>query len=190
MPTTPAVSGLFLTPGAGSDRDHPSLVALEERLAHLPVERMDFPYRKAGKPFPDRAPILVGAVHDGVAAMATDRGIDPARLVLGGRSMGGRMCSLAVAGGLPAVGLVLVGYPLHPPKKPENLRVDHFGDLDVPCLFVSGDRDEFGSPAEFDAHLSVIPGPVTVVRLAGKRHDLKGVEDQVCDAVQEWLVSL
>ncbi|MEC8920033.1 MAG: dienelactone hydrolase, partial [Actinomycetota bacterium] len=74
MPTTPAVSGLFLTPGAGSDRDHPSLVALEERLAPLPVERMDFPYRKAGKPFPDRAPILVGAVYDGVAAMATDRG--------------------------------------------------------------------------------------------------------------------
>ena len=190
MPTTAAVSGLFLTPGAGSDRDHPSLVALEERLAPLPVDRMDFPYRKAGKLFPDRAPILVGAVYDGVAAMATDRGIDPARLVLGGRSMGGRMCSLAVADGLPAAGLVLVGYPLHPPKKPENLRVDHFGDLDVPCLFVSGDRDEFGSPAEFDAHLSAIPGPVTVVRLAGKRHDLKGVEDQVCDAVQEWLVSL
>jgi hypothetical protein len=122
--------------------------------------------------------------------MATDRGIDPARLVLGGRSMGGRMCSLAVAGGLPAAGLVLVGYPLHPPKKPENLRVDHFGDLDVPCLFVSGDRDEFGSPAEFDAHLSAIPGSVTVVRLVGKRHDLKGVEDRVCDAVQEWLASL
>ena len=184
------VSGLLLTPGAGSNRDHPGLVALEDRLSPLPVERMDFPYRKAGRHFPDRAPVLVQAVRDGVVAMAAHRGVDPDRLVLGGRSMGGRMCSMAVAGGLPAVGLVLVGYPLHPPKKPENLRVDHFGAIDVPCLFVSGDRDEFGSPDEFDEHLGAINAPVTVVRLPGKRHDLKGVDGAVCDAVAGWLGGL
>ena len=104
----PGPSGLFLTPGAGSDRDHPGLVALQDRLAPLAVERMDFPYRKAGKPFPDRAPALLEAVRDGVAAMAVGHDLDPDRLVLGGRSMGGRMCSMAVAEGLPAVGLVLV----------------------------------------------------------------------------------
>ena len=184
------VSGLLLTPGAGSNRDHPGLVALEDRLAPLPVERMDFPYRKVGRHFPDRAPVLVQAVRDGVVAMAANRGVDPDRLVLGGRSMGGRMCSMAVAGGLPAIGLVLVGYPLHPPKKPENLRVDHFGSIDVPCLFVSGDRDEFGSPEEFDEHLGAINAPVTVVRLPGKRHDLKGVDGAVCDAVANWLGGL
>ena len=97
---------------------------------------------------------------------------------------------MAVAGGLPAVGLVLVGYPLHPPKKPENLRVDHFGAIDVPCLFVSGDRDEFGSPDEVDEHLGAINAPVTVVRLPGKRHDLKGVDGAVCDAVAGWLGGL
>ena len=190
LPVFPSVSGLFLTPGAGSERNHAGLLALEERLAPLPVERMDFPYRKAGKHFPDRAPVLVQAVRDGVADMAATRGVDPSRLVLGGRSMGGRMCSMAVAEGLPAAGLVLICYPLHPPKKPENLRVEHFGDIDVPCLFVSGDRDEFGSPAEFDAQLEAIPGPVTVVRLAGKRPDLKGNDDVVCDAVGDWLENL
>ena len=184
------VSGLLLTPGAGSNRDHPGLVALEDRLAPLPVERMDFPYRKAGRHFPDRAPVLVQAVRDGVVAMAANRGVDPDRLVLGGRSMGGRMCSMAVADGLPAVGLVLVGYPLHPPKKPENLRVAHFGAIDVPCLFVSGDRDEFGSPDEFDEHLGAINAPVTVVRLPGKRHDLRGVDGAVCDAVASWVGGL
>ena len=190
LPVSPSVSGLFLTPGAGSDRNQTGLLALEERLAPLPVERMDFPYRKAGKHFPDRAPVLVEAVRDGVADMAAARGVDPSRLVLGGRSMGGRMCSMAVAEGLPAAGLVLICYPLHPPKKPENLRVEHFGAIDVPCLFVSGDRDEFGSPAEFDAQLEAIPGPVTVVRLAGKRHDLKGADEAVCDAVGDWLENL
>ena len=183
----PGPTGLFLTPGAGSDRDHPGLVALQDRLAPLPVERMDFPYRKAGKPFPDRAPVLVGAVRDGVAAMVASHDLEPERLLLGGRSMGGRMCSMAVAEGLPTAGLVLVCYPLHPPRKPQNLRVDHFGSIHVPCLFVSGDRDEFGTPEEFDAHLSAIAGPVTVVRLPGKRHDLKGCDELVCDAVEAWL---
>jgi len=185
-----SVSGLFLTPGAGSNRDHPGLIALEERVDPLPVERADFPYRKAGKPFPDRTPVLVQAIRDGVEAMARERGLDSNQLVMGGRSMGGRMCSIAIAEGLPAAGLVLVSYPLHPPNKPENLRVDHFASINVPCLFVSGDRDEFGSPEEFDVQLAAIPGSVTVVRVPGKRHDLKGSDELVCDAVQEWLTRL
>ena len=66
------VSGLLLTPGAGSNRDHPGLVALEDRLAPLPVERMDFPYRKAGRHFPDRAPVLVQAAVVVVAILGID----------------------------------------------------------------------------------------------------------------------
>ena len=190
MTTSPTVSGLFLTPGAGSDRDHPGLVVLQDRMAPLPVERMDFPYQKAGKPFPDRAPVLVQAVRDGVAAMAGAHGLDPDRLVLGGRSMGGRMCSMAVAEGLAAAGLVLVCYPLHPPDGPDNLRVGHFPRLEVPCLFVSGDRDRFGSPEEFAEHLLAIPGPVTTVWLPGKGHDLRNAEGAVCDAVEAWLAGL
>ncbi len=98
--------------------------------------------------------------------------------------------SLAVAEGLPAAGLVLICYPLHPAKKPENLRTAHFGDLRVPCLFVSGTKDEFGSPEEFDEHLSGVAGPVTRVQIEGKRHDLKGADAQVIDAIGAWLPSL
>lgn len=187
MSQTSPVAGLFLTPGSGSGRNHPGLLAIEERLSPLPVVRMDFPYRLAGRRFPDRAPVLVEAVREGVAAMALRHNIDPSLLVLGGRSMGGRICSIAVAEGLPAAGLVLVCYPLHPPKKPEKLRVEHFSNLKVPCLFVSGEQDEFGSPGEFDTHLAAVPGPVEVFRLPGKRHDLRGAEKLVAEVISDWL---
>ncbi|MEZ5249277.1 MAG: alpha/beta family hydrolase [Ilumatobacteraceae bacterium] len=127
---------LLLFPGAGSDRDHASLVALAEAVAPRRCDRVDFPYRRAGRRAPDRAPVLVQAVEDAA------REID-GPLVLGGRSMGGRMCSMAVAEGrVPnAVGLVLVSYPLHPPGKPDRLRVEHLPALTVPCLFVHGTKD-------------------------------------------------
>lgn len=183
-------AGMLLTHGAGSDRNHSSLVALENRLDPLPVERVDFPYRKEGRRFPDRAAKLVEFVGDRAAALAAKADTTVDRLVLGGRSMGGRVCSMAVAAGLPAVGLVLVCYPLHPPKNPENLRVEHFRAIDVPCLFVSGDRDPFGSPKEFSAHLPLIAGPVTTVWLEGARHDLAGQDGPICDAVVGWMADL
>ena len=104
--------------------------------------------------------------------------------------MGGRICSTAVAAGLPAAGLLLVCYPLHPPNKPENLRVDHFEAINVPFLFVSGNRDPFGSPEEFASYLPNIKGPVTTVWLPGARHDLAGQDGSICDAVAEWMTTL
>ena len=76
------VSGLFLTPGAGSDSGHSSLVLLEERLAPLPVDRYDFAYRREGRRFPDRAPKLLAALAEDVPAFAEGAGVDPAGLVL------------------------------------------------------------------------------------------------------------
>ena len=184
------VGGLFLTPGAGSNRDNPSLVLLERELAPLPVVRHDFPRRRAGKAGVDRAPVAIADVVEHSAAFAERIGVDPASLVLGGRSFGGRMCSMAVAEGLPAAGLVLISYPLHPPGKPENLRIEHLPKLEVPVLFVSGTRDPFGTPAELEAHAAVIPGPVTHVWLDGKGHDLKGADRAIVDAVRDWLTLL
>jgi hypothetical protein len=178
---------LLLTPGAGSSASHSSLVALEAALAPLPVTRIDFPYRREGRKAPDRAPKLIACVRDEAAALAASAEVDPARLVLGGRSMGGRMCSLAVAEGLPAAGLVLISYPLHPPGKPENLRTAHFPMLGVPCLFVSGERDAFGTREEFDEHVGAIPGRVTQVWVPKAGHDLKGKDTVIVDAVQHWL---
>jgi predicted alpha/beta-hydrolase family hydrolase len=181
---------LLLFPGAGSSREHSSLVALEEALAPLPVGRADFPYRKEGRRAPDRPPKLMACVRDEAAALVESTGIEPGGLLLGGRSMGGRICSMVVADGLPAAGLVLISYPLHPPGKRENLRIEHFPRLEVPCLFVCGTRDPFGSPEELEGHTAAIPGPVTHVWIEGGRHELKGGDRKIVDAVQSWLPSL
>jgi predicted alpha/beta-hydrolase family hydrolase len=97
---------------------------------------------------------------------------------------------MAVAEGLPAAGLVLLSYPLHPPGKPDRLRVDHFPQIDVPCLFVSGDRDPFGTPGEFAAHLPSIPGAVTTEWVEGGRHDVKGRDDELVEVVRAWVAGL
>ena len=180
---------VLLTPGAGASRDHTSLVAIEKALAPVVVERMNFPYRRAGRKSPDRPPVLIAAVREGAAALAERTGLPPGRLVLGGRSMGGRICSLAVAEGLPALALVLVSYPLHPPGRPENLRTEHLPRLDVPCLFVSGTRDAFGSPEELEAASALVAGPVRHVWIEGAGHDLRGADAQVAEAVAAWVKS-
>jgi uncharacterized protein len=181
---------VLLFPGAGSGRDHPALVAIERALAPLPVERADFPYRREGRKAPDRPPKLIACVRDEAAALAGMTGIDPAAVVLGGRSMGGRMCSMAVAEGLPAAGLVLVAYPLHPPGRADKLRVDHFPDITVPCLFVSGTRDPFATPEELGSHTAAIAGEVTHVWIEGGRHELKGADARVAKAVADWASAL
>lgn len=182
--------GLLLTPGAGSDREHHTLVALERALAPLPVARVDFPYRKEGRKPPDRAPKLIASVVADAADFARTSRFRPHRLLLGGRSMGGRMCSMAVAEGLPAAGLVLLSYPLHPPGKPERLRTEHLPLLEVPCLFVTGTRDPFGSPDELQEATAAIPGPVTHHWLEGATHDVKRHDDEICDVVRAWIDEL
>jgi hypothetical protein len=181
---------VLLTPGAGSDAGHPSLVALEAGLAPLPVNRMDFPYRLAGRRAPDRAPVLVDAVRRGAAELAHRVGCDPGAVVLGGRSMGGRMCSMAVAEGLPAAGLLLISYPLHPPGRPERLRTAHLPGVSVPVLFVHGTRDPFGSPAELEAAGALVAGPVSHVWIEGGRHDLAGADERIVAAASAWIDEL
>ena len=182
-------TGLLLAPGAGADRDQQTLVALDQAAsaAGVTVERMDFPYRVAGRRAPDREPVLLAAVRAAASALAERSSLAPERLVLGGRSMGGRICSMAVADGLGALGLALISYPLHPPGRPERLRTAHLDRLRVPCLFVSGTRDAFGSRDELEREAAAIPGPVTHVWIEGKDHGLRGCDDRVCDAVLSWL---
>ena len=183
-------AALLLAPGAGSDRDHPALKAIEVAVAPMPVARIDFPYRKAGRRAPDRAPVLIQCIRDEAEALVATSGVKPKALALGGRSMGGRMCSLAVADGLPAAALVLISYPLHPPGKPDALRVDHFGALDVPCLFISGTKDPFGTPAELRRHTKKIRGPVTHIWIDGGGHDFKKHDVEVADEVAAWVRSV
>ncbi|HVF31409.1 MAG TPA: alpha/beta family hydrolase [Acidimicrobiales bacterium] len=178
-------TGLLLTPGASATRQQPSLVALDDAVTALgvTVERMDFPYTQAGRKAPDRPPVLLEAVRAAVATLAVDA------LYLGGRSMGGRICSMAVADGLVpnAAGLVLVSYPLHPPGKPDTLRTEHFPRLAVPCLFVSGTRDTFAARHELERETAAIPGEVTFVWIEGGDHGLRRKDAAVADAVTAWL---
>lgn len=178
---------VLLAPGASASRDQPALVAIDEALGPIPVERIDFPYRKQGRRAPDRQPVLVRAIRDEAAALADRTGLPPERLILGGRSMGGRMCSIAVAEGLPALALVLVAYPLHPPGRPDRMRTEHFPSLDLPCLFVSGTRDAFAAPTELEAATAAIPGPVTHVWIDGADHGLRRKDVQVAAVVRDFV---
>ena len=184
------VRGVVLFPGAGSGRDHAALVAIENELSPLPVLRVDFPYRKAGKKFPDKAPLLVQCVKDEVRAFAKAIGCETTELVIGGRSMGGRMCTMAssdVEDTLLVAGVVCIGYPLHPPKKPEQLRIEHLPRLGVKALFISGTRDEFGTPEELSGAFALLPSPPTVHFIESGRHELKGHDEHVATLLKDWL---
>jgi len=187
------VRGVVLFPGAGSGRDHAALVAIENELSPLPVLRVDFPYRKAGKKFPDKAQVLVQCVKDEVRAFAQAIGCETTELVIGGRSMGGRMCTMAssdIEDALGVAGVVCIGYPLHPPKKPEQLRVEHLPRLGVKALFISGTRDEFGTPEELASAFALLPSPPTVQFIEGGRHELKGHDERVATLLKDWLRTL
>jgi predicted alpha/beta-hydrolase family hydrolase len=192
MSSASLVKGLLLAPGAGAGSDQPSLVAIDRAVAEhgISTDRMDFPYRLAGRRAPDRPPVLLASVLAAAGALAERLEVPTSRLAIGGRSMGGRMCSMAVAEGLAVAALVLVSYPLHPPGRPDRLRVEHFPSLQVPCLFVSGTKDAFGTPDELESHTRAIPGAVTHVWLEGGDHGLRRRDAAVAEAVSEWLTAL
>jgi hypothetical protein len=165
-PKREADRAVLLAHGAGADMNAAALTVVADALAdaRIPSLRFDFPYRRAGRRAPDRAPVLQLAVREAAADLARRAKLPLDRLVLGGRSMGGRIASMVAADAddpITALGLTLLGYPLHPPGKAETLRVEHFPRLRMPVLFVSGTRDAFGTPAELQRHAKKIRGPVT-----------------------------
>lgn len=169
---------VLLAHGAGSDMDAATLRAVADALsdAGIPSLRFNFPYRTAGRKAPDRAPVLEAATREAAQALGERAGLPAERLVLGGRSMGGRYCSLVVGDvedPQPALGLVLLGYPLHPAGKPERLRVEHFPRLTMPVLFVSGTRDALAPQASLVRHAGAMAGRVTFQWLETADHGFK-----------------
>lgn len=169
--------GLVITPGASADRDHATLVAIEQGIPELPVLRLTLGTTSV--------PNAVKKIRAAAQAFAEELDVAPKKLAFGGRSFGGRSCSVAVAEGMPAAALVLLSYPLHPPGKPDKLRVEHFGDIDVPTLFVSGEKDPFGKPDEFAEHVPAIAGPTTMSWVPGN-HSPKG-NDEIVALVRKYL---
>ena len=164
-PKRGADRAVLLAHGAGADMHAATLTTVASALAdaRIPSLRFNFPYRTAGRKALDRPAVLEASVREAAAELTRVSKVDRARLVLGGRSMGGRICSIAAADAhdpVPALGLVLLGYPLHPPGKPDQRRVEHFVRLRIPVLFVSGTRDPFGSPEELRRDAKDISGSV------------------------------
>ena len=144
---------LILAHGAGQDADSPFLSTLATALAEdgLRVERFRFPYMQrmletGGRRPPDREPVLIDAWRNAIAESLSRRGRCE-RLVIGGKSLGGRIASM-IADDSPAAALVCLGYPFHPPGRPEQLRVAHLAGLATPTLICQGTRDPFGSRDE------------------------------------------
>ena len=169
---------VLLAHGAGADLDAPALRAVADALADvgIPSLRFNYPYRDAGRRAPDRPAALLGATRDAAAELARRTKLPPERLVLGGRSMGGRYCSLVVADEsdpLPALGLLLLGYPLHAAGKPEKVRDEHFRRLSLPVLFVSGTRDALAAKPDLQRAARKVKGPVTWCWLDTADHGFK-----------------
>jgi uncharacterized protein len=188
---TARIAGLVLTPGASAGREQSGLVAIDAAVtaAGVAVERVEFPGQAAGKRRTDPPAVCIETVRAATEALADTLSVPAGRIAVGGRSFGGRMCSLAVAEGLAAGALVLVSYPLHPPGRPERLRTEHFPELRVPCLFVSGRRDAFATPAELERETAAIPGPVMHTFVDGD-HSLRRSEGEVAAIVAAWLTGL
>ncbi len=191
--------GVVLAHGAGVGQRHEMMVALRDGIsdAGFPVMTFDYPYMAAGRKAPDRPPKLL-ACHRAAAAALRDRVGD--RIVLAGRSMGGRMASHLAAEGEPCDGLVLFSYPLHPPGRPEKLRVEHLPSISVPVLSLVGTRDAFATRELYDEHLGSRAN-VTTHWLEDADHSYRvrkrvtgrtqsEVIDEIVEVTVEWLSNL
>ena len=173
--------GLVLAPGASAGPDQPALVAIDEAVTAVggTVARVSI-----GKGSAERA---APKADEQLKALADSSGLKLDQIFSGGRSFGARVFSMVVGAGTPSAGLVLVSYPLHPPGKPDQLRTEHFPKVNVPCLFVSGTRDSFGTPDELKRATKKIKGPVDHVWIEGGDHGLRGKDAEVAEAVAAWL---
>ena len=166
---------LVFSHGAGSNAQAPLLVALANEFASagLVVLRCDLPYRQTrphGPPGPGDAACDRNGLKNAVAAV---RKIATRHVFLGGHSYGGRQSTMLCAEEPNLVeGLLLLSYPLHPPRKPDQLRTQHLPNLRTPSLFVEGDRDPFGSIEEMEAALKLILAKTQLLKVEGAGHDL------------------
>jgi predicted alpha/beta-hydrolase family hydrolase len=194
---------VVLAHGAGAGQDHPFMVASAGGLAArgLDAVTFNFPYmeRRAGAPNP--APQLERCYREVIAALASRGWLERRALIIGGKSMGGRMASHLAAEPEslphPIAGLVFLGYPLHPPGNPAKARTAHLPRIQAPMLFVQGTRDTFGSPGELAPVVATLPAKVTVHAIDGGDHSFKvtgggkaaqgQVLEGILDVVAQWV---
>ena len=186
---------LVLAHGAGAGQQHPFMTAMAKGFAArgIDVVTFDFPYMRDRRKVPDRAPVLEESFEGAITAA---RQWSPAtRVFIGGKSMGGRMAThLGAAHVAGLSGVVVFGSPLHPPGKPDQLRVQHLPSISVPVLIVQGERDTFGTPLELKPALDSMTAPVELhivhkgdhsLAVAGRRRE--EVLEDVLDVATTWM---
>ena len=188
---------LVLAHGAGGGMRNPFMDTIASGLAArgIDVLRFNFAFSERGKKSPDKAPVLEQTLRDVVEHARAE--LSPTRLFAGGKSMGGRIGSQVVAQGMGVDGLVFLGYPLHPPGRPERLRADHLADIEVPMLFVEGTRDPFCPLETLEAVRKGLKARTTVAVIDDGDHSFRvrktsgrstpGAWAEVVDAVATWL---
>ena len=188
---------LVLAHGAGGGMRNPFMDTIASGLAArgIDVLRFNFAFSERGKKSPDKAPVLEQTLRDVVEHARAE--LSPTRLFAGGKSMGGRIGSQVVAQGMGVDGLVFLGYPLHPPGRPERLRADHLADIEVPMLFVEGTRDPFCPLETLEAVRKGLKARTTVAVIDDGDHSFRVRKTsgrstpeawaEVVDAVATWL---
>ncbi len=167
-----AETGLILAHGAGNDMRNPLLSYVHERVAQagLLAVKFNFPYKERGAKVPDRPPVLEATWRALIASVRQDRRYAPRRLYCGGKSMGGRIASQVVADGAECAGLVFLGYPLHPARRPQALRAAHLARINCPMLFIQGTRDALCDLRSLEGVLRSVRAPVSVHVIEGADH--------------------
>ena len=175
-PSDRAAAGLVLGHGAGGGQHSRFMVEVSQALAArgITTATFDFPYMTAGRSVPDKAPVLEVAWRDAIAAARADAAFAGLPLFIGGKSMGGRIASQVAAQGVDGIaGLVYLGYPLHPPGRPDQRRDKHLPSIREPMLFVQGTRDQFGTAGEIRDLLPQLNSRATLFEVADGDHSFK-----------------
>jgi predicted alpha/beta-hydrolase family hydrolase len=194
---------LVLAHGAGAPQSSAFMVDFARGLARRGCQAVtfNFPYTEQGRRLPDRAPTLEACFRDVIAAIRARADLATGPLVIGGKSMGGRIASHLAAQGLADLaGLVALGYPLHPPGRPEQLRALHLARIRQPMLIVQGSRDAFGTPEELRPALGPLGATATLQVVEGGDHSFKvpkrgpitqeEVFERVQDEIAGWISRL
>jgi predicted alpha/beta-hydrolase family hydrolase len=201
-PPGPALT-LVLGHGAGASQTSEFMVAFARALARRGshIVTFNFPYTEAGRRLPDRAETLESCFRAVVGAVRARAALARGRLVIGGKSMGGRIASQIAAEGVAGLaGLLFLGYPLHPPGKPADLRAAHLARIREPMLFVQGSRDAFGAPGELAPVVAPLGPRARIYPVEGGDHSFavpkRGpvtqaeVFTRVQDEIGRWLRAL
>jgi uncharacterized protein len=195
------IAALVLAHGAGAGRQSRFMVQVAHAMMQrgLVVITFDFPYVVAGRRVPDKAPVLEGSWRTTLTEVRGRSEISDLPLFIGGKSMGGRMASHVAAQGEAGIdGLVFLGYPLHPPGRPQQRRDAHLFSIREPMLFVQGERDQFGTSEEIRTLLSRLNAQRSLHEIAGADHSFavarssgrsaESVCEEIAGVVEAWVL--